>query len=264
MTKRWSGLLVLALALGAYGCGETANGGNIGGNGGDGGTGGSGGTGGMGTGGTGGMPDPCADADPRCDDGDDCTQNLCNPADGMCSNPNEVDGTACDAGGLRGECAAGTCVATCTPTPGVMVTLPTSGAPTPTYDDMANGFSLSAANCDTRPKCNVTFSFRGVGADAYTGILAIDPNDSLRLEFFDGDGNPGTVTDLQILLYTGGVAGIVDISVDSGTAFQQDAMPGDVIDLTGTTAHQVEVTLTDADPSSRLFWQGLAYDHDCL
>jgi hypothetical protein len=223
----------------------------------------------------GGLPGTCDDQGScigLCD-GVDCTSSNQCVQDGSCddqtgdciSGANVADGTTCDAAGLPGECDTGMCVATCTPTPNVMVTLPTSGLPTPTYDDMANGFSLSAADCDSRPKCNVTFSFRGVGTDAYGGILAINPNDSLLLEFFDGDGNPGTVTDLQILLFNGGVGGIVEISVDGSTMpFSQAVTPGDVIDLTGTTAHDVQVTLTDDNPSSRIFWQELAYDHDCL
>ncbi len=116
--KHWSGVIVLALALIAFGCGETANGGNIGGNGGDGGSGdgGSGGTagsGGMagmgGDGGMGGMADPCEDAATRCDDSNECTENVCNPADGVCTNPNETNGTSCDFSGQPGICTDGVC-----------------------------------------------------------------------------------------------------------------------------------------------------------
>jgi len=109
MTKRWSGVFVLALALTAYGC-DTANGGDVG-PGGSGGSAGSGGEGGMGgdggVGGAGGMPDLCMDVD--CDDGNECTEDLCDPADGTCDNPAETDGTMCDFEGVGGICMSGVC-----------------------------------------------------------------------------------------------------------------------------------------------------------
>jgi len=50
----------------------------------------------------------CSDQATRCDDGNECTDNLCDPADGVCSNPNVADNTSCadDAG----KCQNGTCV----------------------------------------------------------------------------------------------------------------------------------------------------------
>jgi hypothetical protein len=48
-----------------------------------------------------------------CSDGDDCTQDLCEPADGSCSNPDEMDGTVCDAAGDPGTCEVGVCVGLC-------------------------------------------------------------------------------------------------------------------------------------------------------
>ena len=68
---------------------------------------GTGGTGG--TGGVGGMPDPCADANTRCNDSNECTQDVCNPANGMCSHPNETNGTSCGFSGNPGICTAGVC-----------------------------------------------------------------------------------------------------------------------------------------------------------
>ncbi|RZV49490.1 MAG: hypothetical protein EX268_18980, partial [Deltaproteobacteria bacterium] len=53
------------------------------------------------------MPDLCMDVD--CSDANECTQDVCEPADGTCSNPNEADGTTCDFSGLPGICAAGVC-----------------------------------------------------------------------------------------------------------------------------------------------------------
>jgi hypothetical protein len=50
--------------------------------------------------------------DPICDDGDDCTQNVCSGVPFVCSNPNEPAGTSCDAGGGPGSGAcdgAGVC-----------------------------------------------------------------------------------------------------------------------------------------------------------
>lgn len=46
-----------------------------------------------------------------CSDSNECTADVCNPADGSCSNPNEVDGVACDPNGVPGMCMAGACEA---------------------------------------------------------------------------------------------------------------------------------------------------------
>ncbi|MBW2160924.1 MAG: hypothetical protein JRH14_13350, partial [Deltaproteobacteria bacterium] len=119
-------VLFLVPALMLFGCGDaegeggsggTAGSGGTGGtaasggDGGGGGTGGSGATGGMGgdggMGGAGGSGDLCTDVD--CSDDNDCTADLCDLADGSCSNPVETDGTACDFGGADGICTSGTC-----------------------------------------------------------------------------------------------------------------------------------------------------------
>ena len=47
----------------------------------------------------------------ECDDDNECTDDVCDPADGMCSNPPVADGTACDFGGLLGRCTSGVCEA---------------------------------------------------------------------------------------------------------------------------------------------------------
>lgn len=100
MKKRWLGGTVLAVAMAAFGCTETT--GPIGGSGGSG-TGGNGGGAGMG-----GMGDLCMDVD--CSDENDCTEDVCNPADGSCSNPSEEDGTVCEFGpDLGGVCMSGVC-----------------------------------------------------------------------------------------------------------------------------------------------------------
>jgi hypothetical protein len=54
-----------------------------------------------------GTPDPCMDVD--CSDGNECTEDVCDSADGSCSNPNETDGTACDFSGEGGICMSGMC-----------------------------------------------------------------------------------------------------------------------------------------------------------
>ena len=73
---------------------------------GDGGVGGAGGDGGEGgMGGAGGAPDPCADV--TCpDDGNECTDETCNPANGLCETSNNTN--ACDDD--TGTCDAGVCV----------------------------------------------------------------------------------------------------------------------------------------------------------
>ncbi|MDH3845069.1 MAG: endonuclease/exonuclease/phosphatase family protein, partial [Myxococcales bacterium] len=56
--------------------------------------------------------DNCTSVD--CSDGNECTQDLCDPTGGLatCSNPDEVDGTSCDAGGGPGSgtCQSGACI----------------------------------------------------------------------------------------------------------------------------------------------------------
>jgi endonuclease/exonuclease/phosphatase family metal-dependent hydrolase len=56
--------------------------------------------------------DNCTGVD--CSDGNQCTQDLCDPTGGVatCSNPNEINGTSCDAGGgpASGTCQSGSCV----------------------------------------------------------------------------------------------------------------------------------------------------------
>ena len=50
----------------------------------------------------------CADVD--CDDGKECTEDLCDTADGSCDHPNRPEGSGCDFDGLPGRCESGTCV----------------------------------------------------------------------------------------------------------------------------------------------------------
>jgi len=116
MTKRvwnigwFAPTLLIAVFLVAAGCGESKDGGT-------GGTAGAGGTaGGAGTGGTagaGGVGGGTACAETDCDDGNPCTENLCNTADGTCSNPTFTDGSTCSADENPGRCVAGVCTGLC-------------------------------------------------------------------------------------------------------------------------------------------------------
>lgn len=50
----------------------------------------------------------CADAETRCDDENECTDDDCNTADGSCINT-PLTGTACGVDGMQGTCNAGVC-----------------------------------------------------------------------------------------------------------------------------------------------------------
>ena len=51
----------------------------------------------------------CLDADTRCDDTNECTEDTCEPIAAMCAHTPVGDGTDCDLGGNTGVCTAGTC-----------------------------------------------------------------------------------------------------------------------------------------------------------
>jgi hypothetical protein len=53
----------------------------------------------------------CREVD--CSDGNDCTDDVCDLVDASCSNPNRVDGAACEVDELPGECAEGVCIGLC-------------------------------------------------------------------------------------------------------------------------------------------------------
>ena len=90
---------------GAAGSGGSGGSGAVGG----GGSGGSGAFGGSGSGGTGGAVGSLCMMDVDCSDDNDCTQGVCNRAEGSCSYQNERDGTLCDVGDLLGLCMSGVC-----------------------------------------------------------------------------------------------------------------------------------------------------------
>jgi hypothetical protein len=210
----------------------------------------------------------CAGVD--CSDGNDCTDDVCDPADGSCSNPNEPDGTACDAGGVPGSCQAGTCVATCTPTPGVAVTLPTVSVGVctvlgPSYSDLANGFTIrTPLNLLGTPIGRVTSSPYGIGTDANRSCAGFEENDRLIIEFYDAMGAPSTASGVSILLDPAGVAGTVVVTVDDGApGAPVAAAPGGSIDILQSGVHKIEVAAPDLD-SVRVYWEELTFDHDCL
>jgi hypothetical protein len=207
----------------------------------------------------------CADAATRCDDSNECTDNDCDPADGMCINGDLPGGTVCDAMGLPGECdGAGSCVATCTPTPDVTADLPAlvpNAVVGPTYTDMTNGFVISAVNCATPLLCDITSTFRGLGANAYGDGLAFDPSDAFLIEFFDEKGNARTASNVAIVLHPQGTSGTADVRIDGGVlAVSVPMLTGQANVVSVGSAHAIEVTST----SGFVFWQQLDYDHDCL
>lgn len=62
-----------------------------------------------------GAPPPNCDPNPCTDTGNDCTESVCDPADGSCSARDLGDGTACNdaSGGFPGTCSSGACVGLC-------------------------------------------------------------------------------------------------------------------------------------------------------
>ena len=51
----------------------------------------------------------CNDAPVRCNDENECTEDLCNASNGQCSNDAGTDGVSCDFGGDPGICTNGVC-----------------------------------------------------------------------------------------------------------------------------------------------------------
>jgi hypothetical protein len=201
----------------------------------------------------------CAGVD--CSDASDCTDDACDPADGSCSNPNEPDGTACDAAGFLGTCHAGVCVTGCTPTAGVMVTLPTESVGVctllgPSYADLASGFTIRA------PIGQVTSSPNGIGANANRSCSGFEENDRLIIEFYDAMGAPSTASGVSILLDPAGVAGTVVVTVDDGApGAPVVATPGGTICIAQIGVHKIEVAVPDLD-LTRIYWEALTFDHD--
>jgi len=100
-----------------------------------------------------------------------------------------------------------------------------------------------------------------MGSSAYV-TPAMDPQDALSLQFFDLDSNSSTASNVLIHLSSQGASGTVDVRFDGGPVVQYPAILGQPIDLSPTSAHEIEVTMSSA--SGQIFWQALEYDHDCL
>ncbi len=96
---------------GDRGSGGAAGSGGSGGSGaaGGGGTGAVGGGGSGGSGGTGGAVGTLCMMDVDCNDDNDCTQGVCNRAEGSCSYQNQRDGSLCDVDVRPGLCRSGMC-----------------------------------------------------------------------------------------------------------------------------------------------------------
>jgi hypothetical protein len=195
-----------------------------------------------------------------CSDGNDCTQDVCDPMDGSCSNPNEENGTACDADGNPGICQDGVCERDCTPTAGINADLPRSSPATlvASYTDATNGFTI------TPPIGNVSIGAFGIGNDANGSITGFEANDRLVIEFFDAMGAPSTASNISVGLSSAGVDGNVEVIVDDGAPSAPMAVsPGGSIDVAVTGAHKVEIRSPDLD-ALRIYWESLSFDHDCL
>jgi hypothetical protein len=198
-----------------------------------------------------------------CDDANECTDDACDPVDGSCDNTPVTDGTTCDAGGLPGECDTGVCVATCNPSPGLDITLPTT-SPTivvAEYVDTTNGFEITA------PVRDVTIGFQGFGANAARSKSALDADattgDSLVLQFFDMNGVPSTASNVTMVLSPAGTAGTVEIRVDDGAPTSAAAAPGGAVLLSTAAAHKIQISVPVAN-SAQVYWESLSYDHECL
>ncbi len=79
----------------------------------------------------------CREVD--CGDDNDCTDDVCDPTDGSCSNPNKVDGATCDLDGLPGVCEAGVCVSVNQPPIAKLTAYPLTGEVPRTVDFDASG-----------------------------------------------------------------------------------------------------------------------------
>jgi hypothetical protein len=79
----------------------------------------------------------CREVD--CGDDNDCTDDVCDPTDGSCSNPNKVDGATCDLDGLPGVCEAGVCVSMNQPPIAKLTAYPLTGEVPRTVDFDASG-----------------------------------------------------------------------------------------------------------------------------
>ena len=197
-------------------------------------------------------PYPCQDLGP-------CVADQCNPANGVCSYPNEPDGAACLLNGYSGECASGQCDlcagvdcsdtnqctidATCNPSTGIC-SMPTDRPVN--YPCSQNGGSVcdgegQCVECNTASQCNdgnectadvcnaahqCVFSSVSNGSTC-TGLsnICIDgtcTNNTLGRLVFSGDRND--------LFWAGSYAGIYDV----WSGFQPWGLAGFYLNFTGS------------------------------
>ena len=95
----------------------------------------------------------CATVD--CDDGNQCTEDACDPMDGSCDYTPAPNGTLCDLGGSAGECSSGTCTTAACVTNALCHTCPSEVlAPAllcDTDNDCAfSGYVCVASGCETQ------------------------------------------------------------------------------------------------------------------
>ena len=166
-------------------------------------------------------------------------------------------------GGTGGVGGSGGMGGSCMSSPGMNVVLPTN--PTtiviPPYVDMANGFTITAAVRD------VTTGISGFGANAAKSKSAMGASDSagdsLIIEFFDVNGVASTASFVGLSLNSAGDTGTVEVIVDDGAPVIEAAVPGTTIPLTLLPAHKIQVSVPISD-TSRIYWEALVYDHECL
>jgi hypothetical protein len=92
----------------------------------------------------------------------------------------------------------------------------------------------------------------------------MEANDVLTIEFYDAMGVPRTASNVSVVLWRGGAAGSVRISVDDGPQGPPvAAAPSGTIDIAQIGMHKIEIEVPDLDPAV-LYWQGMTFDHDCL
>ncbi len=129
-------------------------------------------------------PDLCADVD--CDDGNECTGDVCNPLDGLCSNDPAPDGIACD--NCNSTCQAGVCDAGTPYTASVTGSTMSFQGALQQYDTtLVNPYSGASVTLSGQHFVN-TASYKGIGfSDILIGttfgdvLLVQDPVGSQRI-----------------------------------------------------------------------------------
>ncbi len=155
-----------------------------------------------------------------------------------------------------------------TPTPGIMVTFPTSGDSTPTYDDDANGYSVTAA------EGNVVFIANGLAADHVVPAYNVNPGESLTIGFFESDmgvlTDPRTATNIEIFFIR-----LSNVEIEFTATDADFATLGPVSSTMGSGNVDIgalfgdvplhSVTMSPINPAgAQVTIPSMQYDHDCL